>query len=150
METAMSEATDQRDALMPMLAALDATPKALRRDKNGDPRINGKWGHIYSVPKIGALNLPGEYQIVVMHENLETGASEHWKTSQGWTYCKRAMSFAKVIQDGDMEGIFSLDRLPTPAEAGVIRAYVGIRQAIHLSEERKTELREKLAKNRRR
>jgi hypothetical protein len=141
METAMSEATDQRDALMPMLTALDATPKALRRDENGDPRINGRWGHIYSVPD--------GFQIVVLHENLETGSTEHWKTSQGWTYCKRAMSFAKVIQDGDMEGTFSLDRLPTPAEAEVIRNYVGIRQAVHLSEERKAALREKLAKNRR-
>jgi hypothetical protein len=38
-----------------------------------------------------------------------------------WPYCQ-------VSQDGDDEGILQLNRLPTPQETEVIRAYVGIHQ----------------------
>jgi hypothetical protein len=36
------------------------------------------------------------------------------------------MAFAKVTQDGDTDGCIFMDRLPTTAEAKVIRSRLGI------------------------
>jgi hypothetical protein len=36
------------------------------------------------------------------------------------------MTFAKVMQDGDIDGCRFMDRMPTKAEAEVIRARLGI------------------------
>jgi hypothetical protein len=44
-ESALSE------ALAVFAAALGSASRALRRDECGDPRINGKRGHIYAVPE---------------------------------------------------------------------------------------------------
>jgi hypothetical protein len=43
-----------------------------------------------------------------------------------WTYAKRALKFAKVCNDSDEGGGFSMHRLPTKAEAETIRRYCGI------------------------
>ncbi len=44
-----------------------------------------------------------------------------------WTYAKRALKFAgEPTNDGDEEGAFVMRRLPTLAEADVIRRYCGI------------------------
>ena len=48
---------------------------------------------------------------------------------------KGALKFAAVTQDGDEEGMLFLDRLPTAAEAEIIRSYLGVYKAPELSEE---------------
>jgi hypothetical protein len=50
-----------------------------------------------------------------------------------WTNTKALLSFAELRQDGEDEGIVGLDRLPTSAEAAVIRKVIGIRRRRHLS-----------------
>ena len=134
--------TKQREALLPFLEALDASPSTLRRDECGDPRIDGRWGHIYAVPgSLDRPNMPG-FQIVVLSEKPETGAFDRW-TKQGWTYAKNAVEeFAELNNDGDLEGIFFLHRLPTPAEAETIRRDCGIRKRTSYSEEALAQKRE--------
>jgi hypothetical protein len=48
-------------------------------------------------------------------------------TGQRWKKAKHSLS-AKVTQDGDNEGMLRLDRLPTAAEAAVIRSLIVIRK----------------------
>jgi hypothetical protein len=55
-----------------------------------------------------------------------------------WTNIKAQLVFARLTQDGDDEGCFYLDRLPTQAEAGPVRHALGIRKRRHLSPEEAT------------
>jgi hypothetical protein len=90
----------QREALLPLLEALDASPSTLRRDDCGDPRIDGRWGHIYAVPgSLDRPNVPG-FQIVVLSEKPETGAYDRW-TAHGWNVARKAIEeFAEPTNDG--------------------------------------------------
>jgi hypothetical protein len=90
----------------------------------GDPRINGKRGHIYAVPE--------GFQLYYVCESRKA-----------WTYAKRALSFARVTQDGDEEGMLIMDRLPTAEEAEAIRSYLGINKEREYDDETLARLREK-------
>jgi hypothetical protein len=46
------------------------------------------------------------------------------------------MAFACAEQDGDEEGVFAIDRLPTADQAELIRRYVGVTKRPDLSAER--------------
>ena len=109
----------QRQALLALMPALGCSDTALRRDECGDPRIAGKHGHIYAVcgPK-----RPG----LMIYVNCETG--------MGWTYAKRALAFARLMNDGDDEGAVFLDRMPSKSEADTIRRYCGILKRRDLSD----------------
>ena len=48
------------------------------------------------------------------------------EVEKGWLNTKREMAFAKVMQDGDVDGCMLMSRLPTKPEAGVIRRRLGI------------------------
>jgi hypothetical protein len=108
-------ATKQRTALVKLVSALGCRAAALRRDECGDWRIEGSSGHVYAVP--GALDQPNRpgFMLYIM-----TGSPK------AWTFAKRALAFAKVINDGDEEGAFVMRRLPTADEAALIRRYCGI------------------------
>jgi hypothetical protein len=105
----------QRTALLKLVSALGCREAALRRDECGDWRIEGSNGHAYAVP--GTLDQPNRpgFMLYVM-----TGSPK------AWTFAKRALAFAKVINDGDEEGAFVMHRLPTADEVGLIRRYCGI------------------------
>lgn len=120
----------QRQALLTLMPALGCSDTALRRDECGDPVIAGKHGHIYAV--CGTLDEPKKpgFMIYVSCETLK-----------GWTYAKRALSFARLENDGDEEGIVFLGRLPSKSEADAIRSYCGIRKKADLSEESLAQLR---------
>jgi len=135
-------ASAQRQALLKLMPALGCSDSALRRDDCGDPRIEGKQGHVYAVP--GSTEEPKRpgFMICVLAETSDGRTFERW-TSQGWTYAKRALAFAKLTNDGDDEGSLFLDRMPSKAEAEVIRRYCGIRKRIDLSDESLTQLRER-------
>jgi hypothetical protein len=122
----------QRPALLDFAKAIGSRDRALRRDECGDWRVNGSHGNVYAVPE--------GFQIFVMG----------WST-KGWTLAKAALSFAKVCNDGDDEGGFILDRLPTRAEGEAIRKWCGIAKRKEFSPEDLAALRErgsKLAENR--
>jgi hypothetical protein len=75
----------QRPALLKFAEASGSASTALRRDECGDPRINGKYGHIYAVP--GTLDAPGleGFQLCCRCES-----------ARARTYAKRVLSFART------------------------------------------------------
>ena len=111
-----------RQRLALFAEALGSASTALRRDECGDPRINGKRGHVYVVSRGFLLSCVCE-------------------SRKAWTYAKRALSFARVTQDGDDEGSFVMDRPPTAEEAETIRRYLGITKTREISEEHLAKLR---------
>jgi hypothetical protein len=128
----------QRPALLDFVEALGCRLSALRRDECGDWAIFGKFGHIYAVP--GSLDRPKTpgLQIVVIG----------W-SANGWNRAKRALAFASLTNNGDDEGALFIDRLPTPAEAEIIRHYVGVAKKAEFSDEVLARKREQALKARR-
>ena len=106
----------EREHLKTFLTAIDASPTALERPVYrgwvGDYQINGKHGHVLS-------DHPG-YLLYV------TGTIQRWKKTTH-------LLPGKVSQKGDDEGILRLDRLPTAAEAELIRDLIGIRKRRHMT-----------------
>jgi hypothetical protein len=108
---------DDRATLLAFVAALDASPRSLRRDECGDYVIKGKSGHVY---------VDGNGYLLV----VTTGESP-----RRWTSVKKRLSFCRVAQHGDDEGSLHLDRLPAPHEASLIRDALGIKRKRRLSPE---------------
>lgn len=113
MKQAMLHQTRQRDgaSLAGLLAALNGAKNALRRDDCGDPIIRGSHGHVFA-------------------DGNSFGIYIQCRSIKSWNAAKKMLAgiCPEVRQDGDEEGIFHLGRLPTAAEAELIRRYVGIRQ----------------------
>jgi len=133
----------QRPALEALAASLDSRSSALRRDECGDWSINGKRGHIYAVPEGYQLCYITRYGV-----NEWDGDGPHVEDYFG---AKRRLIFCRLAQDGTGEGIFFLDRLPTEAEAEVIRDVFEILRRKHYTEEQLAVMRERgqaLAKTR--
>jgi hypothetical protein len=127
----------QRPALLALREALRTRETALRHDECGDWRIEGRFGHIYAVPgSLGWPDTPG-FQIFV-------AGSARW-----WTNAKAAFRpFAELANDGDDEGVHFVFRLPTPAEAEIIRHYVGVAKKREVSDEELGRLRQWASDNR--
>jgi hypothetical protein len=106
----------QRDALLNFAEARGSRRSALVRDECGDWRIEGNRGHVYAVP--GALDEPSPPGFQIYFGGAEVG--------RAWLNTKREMAFVKVTQDGDTDGCMLMDRLPTKAEAEVIRTRLAI------------------------
>jgi hypothetical protein len=120
----------QREALLQFAGALGSRRSALVRDECGDWRIEGNRGHIYAAP--GPLDQPHTpgFQIYFGGEGVE----------KGWLNTKREMAFAKVTQDGDVDGCMFMGRLPTKAEAEMIRSRLAIPKRRTLSDEHRARL----------
>jgi hypothetical protein len=104
-------------ALVAFAAALGCRDAALKRDDRGEPFIEGRRGRIYAVPgSLARPNTPG-FVLYALRAVGDEGHTSHW-----WTNTKAEMAFAEITNDGDAEGAFFLDRLPTAAEAETIRA----------------------------
>jgi hypothetical protein len=110
--------TKQREALLLFRLALNCRDNALRRDECSDWRINGRQGHIYAVPE--------GFQLVFFARNGVNEFDGDGPHIEDYLKAKRDLIFSRLAQDGTGEGIFMLDRLPTPAEAEVIRDTLGI------------------------
>lgn len=98
-----------------LIEVLNCSLVARCRDECGDLRIVGKNGWIYAQPE-------GFY--------IWYNAG----SPRTYGFGKKELSFCKVTQDGDEEGVLLLDRLPTAAEAWIIMNRMGIRRRKHLSE----------------
>jgi hypothetical protein len=108
---------EQRAALKRFAVALRSRPSALKDDDCGDPIIAGSVGHVIAcLGRLGQRPSKPGFQLHVIDA-----------TERKWTSVKRALAFAELTSDGDGEGAFYLDRLPTKAEATVIRARLGIK-----------------------
>jgi hypothetical protein len=109
--------TPDRERLVALLDALDASETTLQRDlvrsegRTGDWGIRGKYGHVYP---------DGAGYLLYVHTD---------ESPRRWFNVKaRLTGFCKLTQDGDDEGCLHLERLPNEAEAAAIREAVGIRK----------------------
>ena len=113
----------QREALLTLQSALGTAPRALHRDECGDPRIEGRHGHVNAVcGLVGAKSPRPGFQMFVTD----------W-TARGWKLAKDVLP-GVICNDGDDEGAIFLDRLPTPAEAVLIRKWLGLPKRVEYSE----------------
>jgi hypothetical protein len=124
----------QRAALLKLIPALGCRDSSLRRDECGDPVVNGKKGHIIAV--CGTTDEPGNPGLMIYVMG--------WSTN-GWNRAKDALSsFARLENDGDDEGVFFLDRLPTQSEAEIIRKLTGVAKKAEYSAETLAAMSERL------
>jgi hypothetical protein len=125
----------QRAALKKLATALNSSSTALRIDECGDPRINGAHGYVYAI--CGTLDEPKAPGFQLYLDSA---------TPRAWTAAKKVIiPFANVLSDGDTEGMFVMHRLPSDAEAKVIRSYLGIRKRRCLSDDARAASVERLA-----
>src|SRR5262245_11874809 len=113
-----SAAESDRAQLRELLAALGARDRSLRRDECGAWAIIGSRGTIHTL---------GDGQTWVLFVAC--------RSPTHWTYTKRRLAFCTLTQDGDDEGTLRLHRLPTDAEATLIRDILGIRKRTEFSPE---------------
>jgi hypothetical protein len=113
----------QRAALLDFVDAAGCGSSALRRDEYGDWRVEGRYGHIYAVPGLLREGLRDRQGFLIF-----LSCASYEAASRAWAFAKEGMSFAVLIADGDDEGIFFLDRVPTGSEAAIILRRVGIRR----------------------
>lgn len=119
---AADDANRDKVQLAELLAALNGSPSALRRDDAELWILRGRPGCYAATWGDGK-----SWQLVVAPEEIIS--------VRQWTYHKTRLAFAELTQDGDAEGCFRLHRLPTPAEAETIRDIIGIRKCVELSPE---------------
>jgi hypothetical protein len=118
MKDARSRAWQQK-RLLELRQALGASQRSsgqatIRRDDCGDYALFGRLGHIYAVPE--------GFQLVIRGES-----------SRRWHFVKQRLSFCRLANDGDDEGSLFFERLPTVAEAALIREALAIRRAAVIS-----------------
>jgi hypothetical protein len=113
-----AEAETDRAQQWQLLAALGAWSRALCRDTCNAWCIRGVEGHIYT-----------------WGDGKTWALWVHCRSPRHWTAAKRRLAFCELTQDCDAEGCLRLRRLPTPAEAAVIREVLGIRKRTELSPE---------------
>jgi hypothetical protein len=118
------EKDEDKAQLLRLIDALGAPERALRLDECEAWRIQGSRGHIYGW---------GDGQAWVMYCCC--------RSPRGWTSTKKRLAgFSTITQDGDGEGCLKLDRLPTAAEAVIIRDVLGIRKRMALSDNQREAL----------
>jgi hypothetical protein len=122
-------ASVQRLRLLEFATAIAAAKSCLRRDECGDWACFGRTRHVFAVPE--------GFQFYV-----STGGRP-----KKWTSIKRRLPFCRVSQDGDDEGCFFLDRLPSAEEGELIRGALGISKARVMTEELLTQLAEARVKS---
>jgi hypothetical protein len=131
---------EDKEHLAALLTALDASPGALERPVCrgwiGDWQITGRHGH--------ALPAGAGYLLYATTPEQDRrdpdGKIRTYGSARRWTNIKGELAFARLIQDGDDEGCFHLDRLPITAEAGAIRGCLGIRKRRIVTAEARAQL----------
>ena len=132
--------TVQRPALLKLVEALGCRDNALRRDECNDWRISGKRGWIYAVPE--------GFQFFYFARNGVNEWDGVGPYIEDYVRAKRNLTFCRLAQDGNGEGVFFLDRLPTADEAATIREIFVIAKKREVSEETLERLRASGFRNR--
>ena len=90
----------------------------------GDWQISGKTGHVLAGGSAFLL-----YATTPEIDRIDSdGKRRCYGSPRRWGNIKAQLCFAVLTQEGDDEGIYRLERLPSEAEAGVIRDCLGIRR----------------------
>lgn len=122
---------DPRKALLKFADAIGSRRK-LGEDEAGNPRIEGRRGRIYVQPSTTSSSKP-VFQVY------------YSGTPQSWRHAKAAIiRFAKLTNDGDTDGMFTLTRLPTKAQSEVLRDKLMIAKRKEYSEATLTAMRTRL------
>ena len=108
-----------------LLTALNAWERALRRDECGAWTISGRHGSIHTW---------GDGKRWVAYANPQSTVDPDG-SPRAWNSAKRTLAFLTVTQDGDVDGCFHIEQLPTPEEATLIRETLGIRKRMEVSPE---------------
>jgi len=125
----LEQARTDKAQLENMHQALNAAKTAFRRDDCDLWVISGKHGYISTWGD-------GEsFHIVCIAESSE----------RQWGADKKRLSFCRLTQNGDFDGAFRLDRLPTPDEAASIRKALGIGKAPNFHDEFRERLRARMS-----
>ena len=122
---------DDKVSLIDFVDAIDTRHKLIKYDECYNWRIQGTSGHVYAIPEHG-----------VFYICVETGSPRAWGAA------KKFMAFCTISQDGDDEGVFRLNRLPTTLEGNMIRRVVGLPKRRRISPETKERLARYSFKNR--
>lgn len=96
-------------------AALAVSKNNLHVDECGDWNIRSKEGNISTDTEKWYLYLRGD-------------------SIRNWTNLKKKLKFMHPHQDGDDEGILSLDRMPTSKEGAVVRKILKLRKSTTVAE----------------
>jgi len=127
--------TTDRERLIALLDALDASSRFLERPVcrgwTGDWQITGKHGHVLSDGDSFLIYVTTPERDVLDPD----GKCRCYGSPRRLASIKKALGFARLVQDGDDEGIFRLDRLPNEAEAEAIRNAMEVRKRRHMTEE---------------
>jgi hypothetical protein len=123
----------ERERLLELLTALNASEPQLRRDECGAWCIAGRWGHI---------NVMSEsFHLVCFTDECDLDPTGH-RSARRWSFAKQRLSFCAVTQDGDDEGVLQLDfaTVLTAEQVEEVRDVLGIRKRRELSEEDRARL----------
>ncbi len=110
------EADADRDLQRLLLAGLNASGRALRRDDCGAWYISGKHGSIHTW---------GDGKTWVLWVGC--------RSTRQWTATKKRLGFCEVTQDAEEEGCLRLHQLPTPEQAATVRDVLGIQKRREVS-----------------
>jgi hypothetical protein len=130
----------ERERLAALLDALDASSRCLERPVCrgwiGEWQITGKHGHAMTDGDAYLL-----YVTTPERDIVETdGKRRCYGSPRRWASIKKTLGFAKLVQEGDDEGFFRLDRLPNEAEAEAIRDALGIRKRRKVTDAARSQL----------
>jgi hypothetical protein len=119
-----AEAEADRTQQKTLLAALGAWDRALRRDECGAWTITGERGSIHTY---------GDASTWIIFVSC--------RSDKHWTWLRKKLeAFCTTLLDCDSEGTLHLHRLPTDAEATVLREELGIRKKQEISDETRERL----------
>jgi hypothetical protein len=127
---------EQRAALSAFAKAIGART-SLGQDEAGNPRIEGRRGSVYVQPATAAPGRKPMFQI--------------WfaGSTQSWRFAKEAISrFAKLTNDGEVDGMFALDHMPTKFQGDLLRDKLVIPKRKTYSDDTLAAMRTRLAASR--
>jgi hypothetical protein len=124
--------TNDRERLVALLDALDASQTTLQRDVvRGEGRTGIRGRSRDKAGNDASVIYPdgdGFLLYVTFGERTGDYGVDREPSSLPWKNAKAKLSFCNVTQDGDWEGCLRLSGLPNPKEAEAIREVMSIRK----------------------
>jgi hypothetical protein len=129
--------TTDRERPLALLDALDGSETTLQRDMVRGEGRTGDWGIRRQKDRKGndanVIYPDGDGYLIYVtkpeHDRIDPDDKRRcYGSPRRWASIKKALGFARLVQEAEDEGIFHMDRLPNEAEAEAIREAVGIRK----------------------